>query len=313
MIPARKKNSEKRQAGTRRTRKHSSWLSQAKRRLIVCVVASLFFILGGVIWHVFFPPTVTFDESGLVRKSEIIFEEPNPPVHELPRPPAVETRLPQIAIIIDDMGYHEKVGEELLALPLQLTFSFLPFAPFTGKQEIEAHASGHTVLLHLPMQSQKSEWDPGPGALFLGETEERQQEIFEADLAWVPHAVGVNNHMGSLYTENEQPMRSLLAMIKGRGLFFVDSVTSPQTVGSQLALEMGVKTARRQIFLDNIHTEEKIRQQLEKLVELAKKEGKAIGICHPHPETLQALTASVPLLTAEVRLVGVQELLQDKE
>jgi uncharacterized protein len=262
---------------------------------------------------VFFCPTLIFDESGPVRKSEIIFEEPNPPVHELPLPPAVETKLPQVAIIIDDMGYHEKVGEELLALPLQLTFSFLPFAPFTRKQEIVAHQSGHTVLLHLPMQSQKSEWDPGPGALFLGETEERQQEIFEADLAWVPHAVGVNNHMGSLYTENEQPMRSLLAMIKGRGLFFVDSVTSPQTVGSQLALEMGVKTARRQIFLDNIHMEEKIRLQLEKLVELAKKEGKAIGICHPHPETLQTLATSVPLLTADVRLVGVQELLQDKE
>jgi hypothetical protein len=76
---------------------------------------------------------------------------------------------------------------------------------------------------------------------------------------------------------------------------------------------MGVKTARRQIFLDNIHSEGKIRLQVEKLVELAKKQGTAIGIGHPHPETLQALTASIPSLAANVQVVGVGDLLQEKE
>jgi uncharacterized protein len=310
MVPARKKNRRKRKAEISSA---TPGLFRVGRRLIISLLASLYIILIGAIGYNLFSPTMIVDESGLVGKSEIVFEEPNPPVHEIPLPPTVETKLPRVAIIIDDMGYHEKVGEELLALPLQLSFSFLPFAPFTRKQEAAAHESGRTVLLHLPMQAQKSEWDPGSGALFLGETEERQQEIFETDLAWVPHAVGVNNHMGSLYTENEQSMRSLLAMVKGKGLFFIDSVTSPQSLGSHLALEMGVKTARRQIFLDNIHSEEKIRLQVEKLVELAKKQGTAIGIGHPHPETLQALTASVPYLTANVQVVSVRELVQEKE
>lgn len=310
MVPVRKKNREKRQTGTRRKRPGFFYFGS---RFRVTLLVSFMVILIGTLGYEVFSPTRIIDESGPVGKSEIVFEEPNPPTHEIPLPPTVETKLPRVAIIIDDMGYHEKVGEELLALPLQLTFSFLPFASFTRKQEKAAAESGRTVLLHLPMQPQNSEWDPGPGALFLGELEERQQEIFETDLAWVPHAVGVNNHMGSLYTENEQSMRSLLAMIKARDLFFIDSVTSPRSLGSHLALETGVKTARRQIFLDNIHSEEKIRLQVEKLAELAKKQGTAIGIGHPHPETLQALTASIPYLTANVQVVSVRELLQEKE
>jgi hypothetical protein len=310
MVPAKKKNREKRQKGTRRTRPE---FFHSGSRFGVTLLVSFMVILIGALGYEVFSPTRIIDESGRVGKSEIVFEEPNPPTHEIPLPPTIETKLPRVAIIIDDMGYHEKLGEELLALPLKLTFSFLPFAPFTRKQETAAAESGHTVLLHLPMQPQKSEWDPGPGALFLGETEERQMAIFNTDLTWVPHAVGINNHMGSLYTENEPSMRSLLAMIKARGLFFIDSVTSPQSVGSHLALEIGVRTARRQIFLDNIHSEGKIRQQVDKLVELAQKQGMAIGIGHPYPETLQALTASIPSLTADVQVVGVGDLLQEKE
>jgi uncharacterized protein len=280
--------------------------------VVKVLLAGLFLFSIGAVGYVIFFPTVIVDESGLVRTTELVFEEPDPPVHEAPapQPPMIETLLPKVAIIIDDMGYHEKIGEELLALPLQLTFSFLPFAPFTTRQEVAAYASGHTVLLHLPLQSQKKEWDPGPGALFLGETEDKQREILDIDLSWVPHAIGVNNHMGSLYTENEQSMRSLLTILGAKGLFFVDSVTTPQSAANSLALEIGVKTARRQIFLDNIHSEEKIHLQLEKLVALAQKHGKAIGIGHPYPETLQALTTSIPFLNANVRLVGVQDLVQ---
>jgi uncharacterized protein len=276
------------------------------------VLAGIILFLIGIIGEVFAPGPPLIDESELIRIRQVVFEEPNPPVHEVQvtKPTEEEAPRPRIAIIIDDMGYNEKIDEALLGLPLQLTFSFLPFAPFTRELEASAFQLGHTVLLHLPMQPQKKEWDPGPGALHLGDTEEQLKEIFTTDLSWVPHAVGVNNHMGSLYTENEKAMRNLMKMIRIKGLIFIDSVTTPSSCGYRLAIETGVKTAKRQIFLDNIHSEEKIHNQLEKLIEIAKKQGSAIGIGHPYPETLRALTTIAPILASDVKLVGIQELVQ---
>jgi len=150
----------------------------------------------------------------------IVFEEPQtPPVAT--SPPAEEAvsrpekvSLPRIAIIIDDMGYHGQVGRDLLALDLNLTFSFLPGAPFTRKQEEEAWAKGRTILLHLPMQAQSRRWDPGPGALYTTYSPQRIRSVILEDLESVPHAVGCNNHMGSGFTENRDDMHAALAVLK---------------------------------------------------------------------------------------------------
>lgn len=273
--------------------------------------ACLFMLLFSTVVSVLSDPTM-IDESKLVQKRLPIFEEPNPPAGEVPQKkgPAVESLRPQVAIIIDDMGYHGKVGRKLIALPLHLSFSFLPYAPFTRQQEAEAFTSGHTVMLHLPMQPQGRQWNPGPGALYLGQSDGLQEKILNMDLSWVPHAMGVNNHMGSLYTQNPQAMRSLLVDLGHKGLFFVDSVTTPKSAAYRLARKLGIKTGRRQIFLDNIQSKEKIRLQLDKLMSEAGREGRAIGIGHPYPETLQVLTDELPMLNARVTVEGVDKLIQ---
>jgi len=246
----------------------------------------------------------------------IVFEEPQtPPVAT--SPPAEEAvsrpekvSLPRIAIIIDDMGYHGQVGRDLLALDLNLTFSFLPGAPFTRKQEEEAWAKGRTILLHLPMQAQSRRWDPGPGALYTTYSPQRIRSVILEDLESVPHAVGCNNHMGSGFTENRDDMHAALAVLKEQHLFFVDSYTTARSTGLDEARRMQVPTARRHVFLDNVQDVQKICRQLDTLLTLAEEKGEAIGIAHPHRATLQALRKCGQRITGRAELVGADQLVR---
>jgi polysaccharide deacetylase 2 family uncharacterized protein YibQ len=250
----------------------------------------------------------------------IVFEEPDPPQHEevetkIPEekktvsPPAADNR-PRIAIIIDDMGYHRKIGDKLLALDLNLSFSFLPHAPFAGQQEEKAYQMGRDVMVHLPMEASDAKWDPGPGAMYLSASPDELRLTLKKNLAAVPHAIGANNHMGSRFTQNRQAMHRVLGELKNQGLFFIDSFTTSQSIGMDEARKMGLKTGRRHIFLDNVQNPKKICVQLDKLVTRAEKQNQAIGIGHPYQATLDALRNCGEQLLNTVQVVPVHELVE---
>lgn len=250
----------------------------------------------------------------------IVFEEPYPPQPEevetesreekktVPSP-AVDNR-PRIAIIIDDMGYHRKIGDNLLALDLNLSFSFLPHAPFADQQEEKAYQMGRDVMIHLPMEASDATWDPGPGALYLSAAPDELIITLKKNLAAVPHAIGANNHMGSRFTQNRQAMHRVLGELKNQGLFFVDSFTTARSTGMDEAQKMGIKTGRRHIFLDNVQNPQKICVQLDKLITLAEKQNQAIGIGHPYQATLDALRNCGEQLLKTVQVVPVHELVE---
>jgi polysaccharide deacetylase 2 family uncharacterized protein YibQ len=141
-------------------------------------------------------------------------------------------------------------------------------------------------------------------------SKEKLQTTFARNLAVVPMAIGINNHMGSLFTENEAAMRALLEIVRANNLFFLDSITSSKSVGYDLARSMGVKTARRHIFLDNEHENKKVTGQLMKLLTTAEEQDWAIGLAHPFPSTLAALKEHAALFKTRVRLVGISELVR---
>jgi polysaccharide deacetylase 2 family uncharacterized protein YibQ len=308
----RKKTRKKRTVPSRRKKKIK------KKTLLPMRIFSFFILLGLLLFSIgaagyviFFRTTIAHGATVEERKSDIAFEEPYTSFPELTSdiPPVHDSSLPMVAIIIDDMGYHQKIGHELLALPMNLTFSFLAAAPHTKELEEIAFQAGRVILLHLPMEPKGKEWDPGPGALLVGQSTEEQKTLFYENLQAVPHAVGVNNHMGSLYTEDRAAMDSLMQLILAEELFFVDSFTTAKTQGLAAAIAAGVPTAKRHVFLDNVHSENKVCEQLHKLVESAEKTGWAIGIGHPNEATLAALTNCRGKLLERVRLVGAQELL----
>jgi len=208
------------------------------------------------------------------------------------------------------MGYRKATGDDLLRLDLNLSFSFLPGGPNSASQAREAQKLGRDIMLHLPLEPHDPTWNLGPGGLYVSMSRESVQNTFARDLAIVPMAIGINNHMGSLFTENETAMRTLLTIVRANNLFFLDSLTSSNSLGYDLARSMGVKTARRDIFLDNEHDNEKITSQLMKLLAVAEKHDWAIGLAHPYPSTLAALKEHAALFRTRVRLVGISELMQ---
>lgn len=134
--------------------------------------------------------------------------------------------------------------------------------------------------------------------------------ILDQDLRVVPMAVAVNNHMGSRLTEDRETMLLFLRALKDRRLAYVDSLTSPRSLGRELATEVGVPAIARDIFLDNVQDAEAIAQEIDRLVAIAKKSGTAIGIGHAtYPLTLETLLARRDKL-AEVNLVGIREILR---
>ena len=196
-----------------------------------------------------------------------------------------------IAIVIDDLGQDVKQAKEVLALSGKVTVAVLPGLAQSKNVANLAKQAGHEVLLHMPMEPLKNhEKTKTPGTLSADMTPMAFLTTVSDDVESVPGAVGVNNHEGSALTENKEAMKFLMAELKTRNLFFLDSLTNAKSVAYATAIEFGMKSARRDVFLDNEgDNPEYIRKQLDELVEIARNHGKAIGIGHPHPVTLSEL------------------------
>ncbi len=210
---------------------------------------------------------------------------------------------PRIAIVIDDMGNTLRSGRAALALPGAVTYAFLPHTGHAGRLARQAHEMGKEVMLHLPMQAMDG-GALGPGALHLHMGEATIQRVLQEDLDSVPHAVGVNNHMGSLLTRHPGAMQWVMNGLRERGLYFIDSRTSVATVAEAIAAENAVPVARRNVFLDSERSVAAIRLQYQRMLQLARRKGSAIAIGHPYPETLAVLAEELPKLEASgIRLV----------
>lgn len=202
-------------------------------------------------------------------------------------PPNVEGRK-LIAIVIDDMGLDRKRSLRAVALPAPLTLSWLPYAPDVTQQAAAAHAAGHEILLHTPMQPQGHQ-NPGPNALLVDLSTDEIRRRVDADLDLLPEAVGLNNHMGSLFTRDARAMAPVIDELKRRGLLFLDSRTTGGSVGASEARDAAVPYAVRDVFLDDVMTVDAVRAQLARVEEIARRRGYAVAIGHPHDATLEAL------------------------
>ena len=224
-------------------------------------------------------------------------------VLEKPAPPK-KVHTPQIAIIIDDIGYDEEVSLALCDLNSNITFSILPFAPFGKLISEKLYAKGSQMMLHLPMEPvEYPQINPGPGAILSMMSPDILLEQLRKNIEAVPHIVGVNNHMGSKLTSHSDQMNQIFTILKKENLFFVDSRTSAESQCKSSARLLKVKFAERDVFLDNFQNTEYIAGQLKKLIDLANKHGSAIGIGHPYQETLEALSKALPKIKNKVEVV----------
>lgn len=246
-----------------------------------------------IIYHIFC--------SGLFTHRLNILRDGYPPPHRLP--------CPKIGIIIDDVGYDSSLARAFIQLDLPLTLSILPFAPGSKSIAQRAKQEGREIMLHLPMEPiNYPAVNPGDGVLLLSMDKEMILEVLNRDLSRVPFVSGVNNHMGSRFTESEEKMVVVLTELKRRGLYFVDSRTTSRSVAFKVAKRMALRTAKRDIFLDNELSENALKIQMERLLSLARQKGWAIGIGHPHQETLELLKRYESTLTHETEVVPISRL-----
>ena len=213
-----------------------------------------------------------------------------------------------VSIIIDDLGQSPERDSRTLALPGPVTMAIMPDTPHATDFARQAHKVGKTVILHMPM-------DPatGPYAWHPGLPIEELARRLDSALLKVPYAAGINNHMGSRMTAQREPMDWLMGELQRRHLFFVDSRTSAATVAAAEAQRIGLAHVSRDVFLDDVRTTEAITQQFQQAIATARKQGSAVLIGHPYPQTLEVLERELPRLNGQgVILIKLSQMIAER-
>lgn len=201
----------------------------------------------------------------------------------------------RVAIVIDDVGYRKNLAG-FLEIGIPITFAILPKEAHSRDDAKELSALNNPYLLHMPMEPEKyPKENPGKAAILLKMGPAEIRKMVESDLASVPGACGVNNHMGSAFTADAAKMKVFLSVLKEKRLFFLDSYTSQKTQGAKAAAALGVPVLENRVFLDLKEDPASVRAQLDELLRLAQKRPKTVAIGHvQHPGIIPALKEYIP-------------------
>jgi polysaccharide deacetylase 2 family uncharacterized protein YibQ len=223
-------------------------------------------------------------------------------------PPMPHKTLPRVSIIIDDLGPSKTTALAALAIKAPLTLSILPQEQYSAWIAQEGHRLGRDIIVHIPMEAVSSQ-DLGSGGLYTWMTDREIIETLDKDISTVPHASGASSHMGSAFTQDERAMSAVISTLKKHGLFFLDSITTPKTVGFDLAKMQGIKALKRDLFLDDKNEPAEIARQWQNLLTIAEKKGCAILLAHPRKNTLEFLQKTLEN-NGQIAVVPISELVR---
>ncbi len=228
--------------------------------------------------------------------------------------PPVKGPAPRLAIVIDDCGYDPTRDAEWLKFPEKITLAVIPFGPSSRRVARTAHERGFGVLIHVPMEPESPVSDRTEGfRLRRGMSREEMGTLLGRMIEENSWATGVSNYMGSAFTADLESMETLVSLLKSRGMFFLDSVTTPRSVAVLAALRAGLPVTRRDVFLDAGIPQEEMRSRWKEAIATAKEKGKAVLVCHGRKDSFRTILDLVPDLEAEgIRAVTVDELLSGR-
>ena len=214
-----------------------------------------------------------------------------------------------LTIVIDDLGESVSAAHSLAGLSYPVTFAVWPRSSYAPEVAAVAGAVNREIIVHQPMEPMSADAKPGPGAVYVNMTAEDIRATIQANLKLVPGAVGLNNHMGSKFTQNRETVREVALAAKKNGLFVLDSMTHAKSVFFNEAKRQGLIAFRRNVFIDNVKEVQSILHQLKKAERIALAKGTAIAIGHPYPATLLALQEWEKQRNERVAIVSLTELL----
>jgi uncharacterized protein len=224
-----------------------------------------------------------------------------------PAPPAV-SKNPEVALVIDDVAYDLSIMDQFAALGVPLTFAILPRDKHSKALAEKAVQLNFPVILHMPMEPlDLAHNSPGPAGLYLKMDSQELHKQFEKNIASVPHIQGINNHMGSAFTQDSAKMTLVMKWLKEKNLFFLDSRTNIKSVAPKIARQVGVPCLINETFLDNEDSTKAIEHQLDIVLKLALRQKRTIAIGHYRRKYLvEALANKLPEFRAQgVSLVGL--------
>lgn len=225
-------------------------------------------------------------------------------------PGRIFSSAPKVAIVLDDWGYNTKALRSALAIREPLTIAILPHLPYSTRVAEEAHAAGHQIMLHMPMEPLKPT-SLEKGTIMSDMRADEVKALLDSAIVSVPHLRGVNNHMGSKVTQDARILNIVMKDVKSRHLFFLNSMVTGSPVGREVAGEVRVPYAERDVFLDNVRTEDAVLKQLETLKQTAIRQGTAVGIGHDEPVTLNAIAGVLPQWRAEgIEVLALSDLIR---
>jgi polysaccharide deacetylase 2 family uncharacterized protein YibQ len=219
----------------------------------------------------------------------------------------------ELAIVIDDFGNGMRGTEEMLDLPVPITAAVMPFLSTTEHDARAAHDKGHEVIVHLPMEPKKGKksW-LGPEAITTDLSDQEIRKRVEAAVESVPYAVGMNHHMGSKATEDERVMRIVLEICREKGLYYLDSKTTEDSVVPKLASELSVPYLENNLFFDHVYSEQYINKQASRLMKQLDGEDQLIAIGHvgvTGDEVVSALKTYIPQYKKQADIVPLSALI----
>jgi uncharacterized protein len=214
-----------------------------------------------------------------------------------------------LTIVIDDLGESISAAHSLASLDYPVTFAIWPRSSYAKEIADVASAFSREIIIHQPMEPMSADAKPGPGAVYVDMTSEDIRATLRANFKLIPGAVGLNNHMGSKFTQNREAVREVALEAKESGFFVLDSMTHAKSVFFNEAKRQGLIAFRRNVFIDNVKEVQSTLHQLKKAERIALAKGTAIAIGHPYPTTLLALQEWEKQRNGRVAVVKLSELL----
>ena len=212
---------------------------------------------------------------------------------------------PKIAIVIDDVTTQAQ-KDKILSMGYKINMAFLPpTKTHPDSAKIAQSLSFH--MIHFPMQASSAFKGEEINTLTINDSYETIEKRVKQLREWYPNAVYTNNHTGSVFTENEEAVDKLFRALKKYNFIFVDSRTSAKSVAKKYAKKYDMPYIVRNTFIDNDRDFKSIQNQLKKAIDIAKKQGYAIAIGHPHTVTLEVLKDSKSLFK-EVEPIFINQL-----
>jgi polysaccharide deacetylase 2 family uncharacterized protein YibQ len=314
----------------KRTRKRKTPINKVLKGFLFFIIFLAFIFALYFIQRAFLasPLQVRRPPQAIAKRAPSLNRSARPPLPTPPQPPQSPPSQPEekapnsipshplpsstyrVAIVIDDVGYDIPLLQEFLQLEIPLTISILPNLPHSTQSAQLASQAGREVILHMPMQPERN-LPMDSSFITVDLSSEEIEKRIEKALRSVPGAAGMSNHMGSLATQDRRVMDAVMSTIAKYNLFFLDSLTSPKSVACESARARGVPCLKRDVFLDNLDDANYVFNQVKKLVAVAKRRKKAIGIGHLKKTTLEGLKLAMPYLEEErIEVVPLSDLLR---